>query len=122
MTPDEIIPARHQTAWRITSENLARGNEGAMERLKDESRLMALVALVKEVPLKAFRELESKVEKPRRIMRGLAEAYRGKLRAALDVYERDDEEDIEEAYGLRCVLISMSRAVFHWLGEDNGDE
>lgn len=122
VTPDEIIPARHQTAWRITSENLARGNEGAMERLKDESRLMALVALVKEVPLKAFRELESKVEKPRRIMRGLAEAYRGKLRAALDVYERDDEEDIEEAYGLRCVLISMSRAVFHWLGEDNGDE
>jgi hypothetical protein len=122
VTPDAIIPARHQNAWRITSENIARGNERALERLADESRLMALVGLVKEVPLKAFRELESKDGKPESIMRRLAEAYRGKLRAALDLYERDDEEHTREAYALRCVLVSMSRAVFHWLGQQNGDE
>ena len=122
VTPDAIIPARHQNAWRVTSENIARGNERALEQLADESRLMALVGLVKEVPLKAFQELESKGGKPKSIMRGLAEAYRGKLRAALDLHERDDEEDTREAYGLRCVLVSMSRAVFHWLGQQNGDE
>ncbi len=120
VTPDEIIPGRHQNAWRISSENLARGNEGAIERLKEESSLMTLLSLVKEVPLGAFRELQSKHDDDQKIMRALAEAYRSRLRRALELYERDDEEDTEEAYRLRCVLVNMARAVFHWAGKHDG--
>ncbi|HEY5572917.1 MAG TPA: SPFH domain-containing protein [Anaerolineales bacterium] len=120
VTPDEIIPARHQNAWRITSENIARGSDEAMHRVQEESRLRELVSLVKEVPLKAFKQLENDDSEPRNKMRKLADAYRGKLRAALDLYQRDAGEESSEAYRLRCVLIHMSRAVFHWLGDRDG--
>ncbi len=120
VTPDEIIPARHQNAWRISSENIIRENEEALKRLQDESRLTELLSLIKEVPLKTFRELEAKDANPKSIMRGLANAYRGKLRTTLDLYERDGEEDSIEAYRLRCVLINMSQAVYHWLGNQDG--
>jgi hypothetical protein len=140
VTPDDIIPTRHQMAWKITCENLVRGSPSSLHELREESRLLELVKLVKEVPVKAFRELRSKDEDPRAIMRQLAEAYRGKLRAALDLYAREGQGDSEAAsepaseaaaeaasessseatYRLRCVLVNMTRSVFHWTGDSNG--
>lgn len=120
VTVDGIIPARHQNAWRISNENLARGSVGALERLKEESRLSELLLLIKEVPFKAFRDIEAKNENTKTMMRKLGEAYRGKFRAMLDIYERDEEEDTQEAYRLKCILVNMSRAVFRWIGK--GDD
>jgi hypothetical protein len=124
VTPDDIIPTRHQMAWKITCENLVRGNQISLNELREESRLLELVKLVKEVPVKAFRELRSSNGDPRAIMRQLAEAYRGKLRAALDLYARADQGDSETtseaAYRLRCVLVNMTRSVFHWTSDSNG--
>lgn len=120
VTPDDIIPTRHQMAWKITCENLVRGSQLSLNELREESRLLELVKLVKEVPVKAFRELRSKDGDPRAIMRQLAEAYRGKLRAALDLYAREGQGNSEVAYRLRCVLVNMTRSVFHWTSDSDG--
>lgn len=115
VTPDDIIPTRHQMAWKITCENLVRSSRTSLDELREQGRLSELVKLVKEVPVKTFRELLAKDGDAKGIMRLLAEAYRGKLRAALDLYVREGREDSEAAYRLRCVLVNLARSIFHWL-------
>jgi hypothetical protein len=118
VTPDEIIPERHQSAWRITNENLARGSEPALNSLFDESRLGELTLLVYDVPLNLFRTLAPQANlTTREAMISLVNGYRAKLRSALDLYERDGKGDTPEARSLRAVLDHLAHVVFRFLGD-----
>ncbi|HJW90510.1 MAG TPA: hypothetical protein VJ436_07700, partial [Anaerolineales bacterium] len=118
VTPDEIIPERHQNAWRITNDNLARGSEPALKSLFDESRLAELILLVYDVPLKQFRTLAPQADlSAREAMIALVSGYRSRLRSALDLYERDGKGETPEARSLRAVLDHLAHVVFHFLGD-----
>jgi hypothetical protein len=116
VTPDAIIPEQHQTAWRITRENLARGSEAALKQLFEESRVGELMVLVFDVPLGTFRGLNGKDETQRKDnMLVLVNAYRGKLRAALDSYEREGKAESPEGRKLRAALDHLAHVVYRWL-------
>lgn len=117
-TPDEIIPERHQSAWRITRENLARGSDEALETLYEESRLGELLMLLYSVPLEAFRSFDPQDEdRKQENLIQVVHGYRGKLRAALDLYERDGKSDTPGARRLRAVLDHLAHVVYRWIGD-----
>jgi hypothetical protein len=116
--PDEIIPEQHQTAWRISRENLTRGNQVSLTNLREESRLSELGVLVYDVPVSLSRGMDRKVEaRKRENMLALVHAYRGKLRSALDVYEREGKGDTVEARRLRRGLDHLAHVVYRYLGD-----
>jgi hypothetical protein len=117
-TPNEIIPEQHQTAWRISRENLVRGSQNSMDVLKEESRLGELRALVYDVPVGISRGMDRKDEaRKRENMLALVHAFRGKLRSALDIYEREGKADTVEARRLRQTLDHLAHVVYRWLGD-----
>jgi hypothetical protein len=116
--PDEIIPEQHQTAWRISRENLVRGGPVSLANLQEESRLGELRVLVYDVPVGISRGMDRKVEsRKREYMLALVHAYRGKLRSALDVYEREGNGDTMEARRLRRSLDHLAHVVYRYLGD-----
>ena len=116
--PDEIIPDQHQTAWRISRENLVRGGPLSLANLVEESRLGELRALVYDVPVGIFRGMDRKIEAQKRDqMLALVHAYRGKLRSALDIYERKGNGDTVEARRLRRTLDHLAHVVYRYLGD-----
>jgi hypothetical protein len=116
--PDEIIPEQHQTAWRISRENLVRGGPVSLANLREESRLGELRVLVYDVPVGISRGMDRKVEsRKREYMLALVHAYRGKLRSALDVYEREGNGDTMEARRLRRSLDHLAHVVYRYLGD-----
>jgi hypothetical protein len=121
--PNEIIPEQHQTAWRISRENLVRGNQVSMANLREESRLSELRVLVYDVPVGMSREMDRKVEtRKRENMLALVHAYRGKLRSALDIFEREGKGDTVEARRLRRSLDHLAHVVYRYLGDSgNGN-
>lgn len=116
--PDEIILEKHQTAWRISRENMARGNQASIDLLREESRLGELRSLVYDVPVGISRGMDRKEEaRKREHMLALVHAYRGKLRSALDIYEREGKADSIEARHLRRTLDHLAHVVYRWLGD-----
>jgi hypothetical protein len=116
--PNEIIPEQHQTAWRITRENLLRRSPVSLANLVEESRLGELRVLVYDVPLGVARGHDRRDETLRKNqMLALVHAYRGKLSSALDIYKRDGKEHTPEARRLQHTLDHLAHVVYVWLGD-----
>ena len=101
--PSEIIPERHLQAWRISYENLARGSEAALNSITESSQAEHLATIVRETPVGTNKQLEASGTTRKLHMAKLAIAYRSKLTAALEIYDRRDVPDSKNAKTVRNV-------------------
>jgi hypothetical protein len=116
--PAEIIPERHLHAWRITYENLARGNAAALEALYESSRTKQLLTITQDTPISIYSKLDLSDNTAQiKDMRDLVNGYRFKLYAAMEVYERRDEADSQQARKVREVWTHLSHVVAHFAGD-----
>lgn len=114
-TPDEIIPERHLEAWRISIQNFVRGNDKILDELVDESCIGELSLMIREVPLAMFKEMTVKEMEREEIIKEIALAFRGRLRAAYELMERDQE--IVDAQKTWQVLEHLAKVLYHKIGE-----
>ena len=116
--PAGIIPERHLQAWRITYENLARGNEAAVENIFNSNRAEQLSAILHDTPIGIFNQIDPDDNARRKVdMVKLVNGYRGKLHAALEVYERRDESNTPIARRVREVWTHLAHVVAHYAGD-----
>jgi hypothetical protein len=116
--PADIIPDRHLQAWRITYENLARGNEAVIENLFNSIRVEQLSTIIHDTPVEVFDQINPDDNTRRTAdMVSLVNSYRGKLHAALEVYERRDESNSPAARRVRDVWIHLAHVVAHYAGD-----
>jgi hypothetical protein len=116
--PAGIIPERHLQAWRITYENLARGNEAAVENIFNSNRAEQLSAIIHDTPIGIFNQIDPDESARRKVdMVKLVNGYRGKLHAALEVYERRDESNTPVARRVREVWTHLAHVVAHYAGD-----
>ena len=116
--PSDIIPERHLQAWRITYENLARGSEAALGGISAISRAEQLVAILQDTPLGIFEQINPSYNLQRKMnMVALVNGYRGKLHAALEIYDRRDESDTPKARRVREVWTHLAHVVTRYAGD-----
>ncbi|MES0360475.1 MAG: hypothetical protein ABUK20_06130 [Anaerolineales bacterium] len=116
--PAGIIPERHLQAWRITYENLARGNEAAVENIFNSNRAEQLSAIIHDTPIDIFNQVDPDDSARRKVdMVKLVNGYRGKLHAALEIYERRDESNTPAARRVREVWTHLAHVVAHYAGD-----
>jgi hypothetical protein len=116
--PAEIIPAQHLQAWRITYENLARGSESALETILDSRRNEGLLNIIRDTPINTFSQIDPHDSSQRKLnMVKLVNGYRGKLHAALEVYNRRDQADTTQARRVREVWTHLAHVVAHFAGD-----
>lgn len=116
--PSEIIPEKHLQAWRITNENLTWGSETAINKLFQTSQAEQLLTLIQE--LSVDRHLRIDIEndyEQREHLIDLINIYRGKLYAALEVYERRNESETHQARRVRKVWTYLAHVVTHYAGD-----
>lgn len=85
-TPDEIIPQQHLEAWKLSSENSSAMN--AIDIQLEQARLQKTIRLIQEI-IAEKRYLSSTTNDPNDIIRKLLEKYRGQLKLAWDIYQRE---------------------------------
>ncbi len=116
--PTDIIPERHLQAWRISYENLARGSEAAITTISEKIRVEHLLAILHETPIGIFNPIDKNEDSMRKMnMVTLVNGYRGKLHAALEVYDRRDESASPEARRVRDVWTHLAHVVAHYAGD-----
>lgn len=85
----QLINESHLEAWRISRENYLRGHPETLKQIRDLARLQELQILVQQVPLASFRQTLADGMPPNEIIHQLLLAYREKIKAAWDLFERD---------------------------------
>jgi hypothetical protein len=71
-TPPEIdiVSEKHLEAWKVSQENLKAGSKESMDKAESEAMLEKLAALIGQVPINAFRELDEGYRTPFRKIPG----------------------------------------------------
>ena len=55
-TPIEIVSEKHLKAWKLSRENLVNGSDDSMKELEEETTLRKMAALIRGVPIAAYRK------------------------------------------------------------------
>ena len=110
---DPIVLDKHQEAWRLSRQNLVRGNDLALGRLRLERSLFEKLRLVQEVPIRIFSE--SREAPPRDVMLKLMVAYRQILNQAYEAQQLNAGNPAQLVW-LQQVLAYLSYFTARWLG------
>jgi hypothetical protein len=112
-TPSQIVPEKHLEAWRLSRENLARGNQGELDGLRNEAQLQQTLRLVQNIPLARFRQNEARDHKD--IIQDLLIAYREQLIEAIELLVKSNRP---EPPIVRAAIthIESILGIKHWVG------
>lgn len=114
--PNSIIPERHIHAWRLTQENLIRGSQPALDRVRQESKAARLPGIIRVCPLGRALELDLKDEVHWKMnMARMANGYIARLDEAVDIYQSRGEADRPEAKRLETIRNLLARAAATYL-------
>jgi hypothetical protein len=113
--PAQLIPARHQEAWRITHDNLMKNNPAAFNGLRWQHKINETLRLIQMVPIGTFKQVMSvpniQVDDA---IRALILAYYTQMREALAEYERSEYElekqEGEESDPVKLLALRERRA------------
>lgn len=87
----EIIPEKHLEAWNISRENYANGNQFAIGKILNTSRLEELFQLIEATPIKTYKDAFKPFKDPNEVKEQILLAYREKLQNAWDLYRKEGE-------------------------------
>jgi hypothetical protein len=90
-TPNEIVPDKHLEAWRMSRENLSRGNPKALKGLQKEAQIQQTLRLVQNVPLGRFQQNAGREHSV--IVRDLLLAYREQLMEAIELLTKSNRQE-----------------------------
>lgn len=83
-TPVEVVPAKHLEAWKLSHENLGKGNDGAIRKLIEESTIQETMILIQEVPVEAYQNATEKYDEHPNAMRAILLDYQQQLKKAIE--------------------------------------
>jgi hypothetical protein len=87
--PAQVIRTRHQEAWRISHENLAKNNPAAYLRLRAQQEIGEVQRLIQSIAIATFQKVNSVPGITfDDVMRTLILAYHTQMREAIGEYER----------------------------------
>jgi len=113
-TPNEIVPSKHLEAWRISRENIARGNPTALDILRQEARLQQIIRIIQTAPLGRFQQT-SKDEHQHRVQ-DLLIAYRQQLIEAEELL-RKSKKPIHPS--IPRAVEYIGNVLAHWIRSTN---
>ena len=91
--PARLIRDRHQDAWRITHENLAKSHPAVFNSARQGQKVKEILHLIRAVPIDHFKRVAGTRDMPlEEAMRTLILAYRTQMTEALSEYERAARE------------------------------
>ncbi len=111
--PDAIVLQRHLEAWKLSRENLLRGNREALAQVEQESQVAELARIAQEIAIGTYRD--SKELPPAQALRNLILAYYKLIHEAYANHQRTSHNPAQEEW-LRQVLIYLTRFTARWLG------
>ncbi len=89
----QLIPARHQEAWRITHDNLMKNNPAAFSGLRWQHKINETLRLIQMVPIGTFKRVMNVPDiQIDDAIRALILAYYTEMREAHAEYERSESE------------------------------
>lgn len=115
-TPASIIPRNHREAWKISRDNLSRGNSEELEHIRQEANLAQQTQLVEDSILRVVFQngVELKKEEKQLAASLLAE-YLNILERARDLYIPNVPEDLLKA--ISSVQHQLFTTPYHSLGD-----
>lgn len=91
--PAQLIPVRHQEAWRITHDNLMKNNPAVFNGLRWQYKINETLRLIQMVPIATFKKMISTPDiHTDDAIRALILAYHTQMREAYADYERSERE------------------------------
>ncbi|HEY3313121.1 MAG TPA: hypothetical protein VGK00_15885 [Anaerolineales bacterium] len=90
-TPAQIIPKNHREAWKISRENLKRGNSTELQHIYDDARLQEMIRLIEEVSIRfVYNEQSSPAGDEQVMIINVLKEHLGVLKRARDLYRREN--------------------------------
>jgi hypothetical protein len=114
--PDEIVPEQHIEAWRLSLENLAKGNPGALKTLEQEKKIREKIQLIQDVPLARFQGDRDNGNNYNYIAKSLLVAYREQLVKIKELLEESEHPIPNE---ILYAIEYLGNALGHWVGGDD---
>ncbi|GAB4415626.1 MAG: hypothetical protein Kow002_00860 [Anaerolineales bacterium] len=113
-TPEEVAPAQHLEAWKLSRENAVRGNDEAIKKFKQEAQIQRTIRDIQDVPLARFSH-SVKMEKHKDAVKDLLIAYREQLIEAVELLRKSDRPVPNEIFqAIRHLEIVAE--IPHWVG------
>lgn len=113
-TPEEVAPARHLEAWKLSRENAARGNDSAMNAFQKETQIKRTIREIQDVPLARFTH-SVKIEKHKDAIKDLLLAYREQLIEAVELLHKSGQSAPNEIFQAIKHLEVVAK-IPHWVG------
>ena len=110
---DRVVPQRNVEAWKLSRENLLRGNPESLDHVQQESLFTELARLVQEVPVHTYTEVKD--QEALTAMRRMIIAYHKTIREAYELYQNNPDDPAQMDW-LRQVLVYLTRFTARWLG------
>jgi hypothetical protein len=125
-TPAEIVPEKHLEAWKLSQENLYRGNEEMLKQLENEAIIQKMVMLIQDVPVATYENSTDEEKEHFSAMRSLLLAYRQQLIEAADfMFEKGETVSPNIIQAIDMISKIMGFTDWHWVSngsfESNGD-
>lgn len=108
----KVVPEKHLDAWRISRENLAKGNNDAMKKYANEAIQQETMTLIQDVPVGAYQKAVEEQKEHKNAMQALLLDYRQQLISARDFILAKGEvvpQEIEDA------IRNINRAFGTWI-------
>jgi hypothetical protein len=122
-TPIEKISEKHMEAWAISRENLEKGSNAIMKRLRVEATVQKLMSLIQDVPLAQYQSVVSKYDHNDAV-RALLGAYRQQLIEAAEFLKAKGEPAPSVIItAIQNINDILGYKGWHWVGtvrQDNG--
>ena len=87
---DEVITGKHLEAWRLSSENIARGNKDALNELRQEAHAQQINSQIQNIPLARFNNGSD--DHHERRVQDLLVAYREQLIEAVELLRKSKKQ------------------------------
>jgi hypothetical protein len=113
----KVVPEKHLDAWKISRENLAKGNEGAFEKYKNDAALQETMTLIQDVPIAAYQNATEKYDHVN-AMRDLLVAYRQQLLNAAEFLQAKGEPvPLTIVKAIEYIYELLGYKGWHWVGK-----
>lgn len=120
-TPLEVVSEKHLEAWKISRENHAKGSDGAIKKLVEETTIQETIALIQDVPIgahqKAVEDYPDRKEH-KKAMHAMLLEYKKQLMKALEFINAKavrTPEDQKSARAIRKAIENINDTFGHFV-------
>lgn len=113
-TDVDIVPEKHLEAWKISRENMSKGNKNAINALINETFIDEFTELIREVPVGAYHSAIEEYDEHIQAMREMLKAYQKQLIKARDFIDAKAEVSPEEKASTNIIQEAINNIIKSW--------